>query len=77
MTPHSWRSSFRDWAGDVADVPRDLAEAQLAHALNGTEGAYRRLTAVEKRRAVLANYAAWLAGASADNVVVFPNAKAV
>jgi integrase len=77
VTPHSWRSSFRDWAGDVADVPRDLAEAQLAHALNGTEGAYRRLTAVEKRRAVLANYAAWLAGATADNVVVFPNAKAV
>ena len=67
-TPHSFRSTFRDWAGDIADVPRDLAEAQLAHSLGGTEGAYRRLTAVEKRRVILANYAAWLADAQ-SNVV--------
>jgi integrase len=70
VTPHSFRSTFRDWAGDIADVPRDLAEAQLAHALPATEGAYRRLTAVAKRRVMLANYAAWLFGAS-ENVVAF------
>jgi len=76
VTPHSFRSTFRDWAGDIADVPRDVAEAQLAHALDGTEGAYRRLTAVEKRRVVLANYAAWLTGSAEDNVIAFPGTKA-
>ena len=48
-TPHGWRSCFRDWCNDIGDVPRDLAEAALAHGLNATEGAYRRMTAVERR----------------------------
>jgi hypothetical protein len=34
--------------GDIGDVPRDLAEAALAHSLNATEGAHRRITAVER-----------------------------
>ena len=71
VTPHSFRSTFRDWAGDIGDVPRDLAEAQLAHTLGATEGAYRRLTAVEKRRTVLTNYAAWLTGEAESNVIPF------
>jgi integrase len=40
--PHSWRSIFRDWAGDIGRVDRDLAEAALAHTLGAVEGAYRR-----------------------------------
>ena len=59
-TPHGWRSCFRDWFGDIGDVPRDLAEAALAHSLNATEGAYRRMTAVERRREVMTRYADWL-----------------
>jgi integrase len=51
--PHGWRSCFRDWCGDIGDVPRDVAEAALAHSLNATEGAYRRMTAVERRREVM------------------------
>jgi hypothetical protein len=43
---------LRDWCGDIGDVPHDLAEAALAHSLNATEGAYRRMTAVERRREV-------------------------
>jgi integrase len=75
-TPHSWRSVFRDWAGDVADIPRDLAETQLAHSLGATEAAYRRLSAVEKRRGVLERYAAWLRGEVDGNVIQFPGAEA-
>jgi integrase len=53
-TCHGMRSSFRDWAGDEGDVPRDLAELSLAHAVkDATERAYRRKTAVERRRAVM------------------------
>ena len=76
VVPHSFRSVFRDWAGDIADVPRDLAETQLAHSLGATEAAYRRLTAIEKRRGVLERYAAWLTGDADDNVIRFPGTEA-
>jgi len=53
-TVHGLRSSFRDWCGDEGDVPRDLAEASLAHVIkDATERAYRRKTAVERRRKVM------------------------
>ena len=53
-TAHGFRSAFRDWCGDEGDVPRDLAEASLAHVVrDATERAYRRKTAVEKRRRVM------------------------
>jgi integrase len=68
---HGWRSVWRDWAGDIADVPRDIAEAQLSHSLGATEASYRRLTAIEKRRAVLEMYSRWLAGETAT-VIPFP-----
>ena len=50
-TVHGFRSSFRDWAGDQTNFPRDVIEAALAHAVeNRTEAAYRRMTALAKRR---------------------------
>src|SRR6516162_10727897 len=43
VTAHGFRSSFRDWCGDAAGVPRDLAEASLAHVIKDqVERAYRR-----------------------------------
>lgn len=30
MTVHGFRSTFRDWAGEVANAPRELAEIGLA-----------------------------------------------
>jgi integrase len=54
VTVHGFRSAFRDWAGDVGEVPRELAEASLAHVVkDATERAYRRKTAVERRRKVM------------------------
>jgi integrase len=53
-TVHGFRSSFRDWAGDCTDHPRDIVEAALAHAIeNKTEASYRRMTAVTKRRQLM------------------------
>jgi integrase len=53
-TVHGFRSGFRDWCGDEGDIPRELAEASLAHVIRDTtERAYRRKTAVEKRRKVM------------------------
>jgi hypothetical protein len=56
------------------DVPRDLAEAGLAHSLNATEGAYRWMTAVERRREVMRRYADWL-NDKCSKVLAFPTGK--
>jgi integrase len=69
-TPHSWRSIFRDWAGDKTDFPRDLSESALAHSLGPTEAAYRRRTAIEKRRLMMSAYSNWLEAKGAD-VIAF------
>jgi integrase len=53
-TAHGFRSAFRDWCGDEGEVPRELAEASLAHVVrDATERAYRRKSAVELRRKVM------------------------
>jgi hypothetical protein len=51
---HGFRSAFRDWCGDAGGVDRDLAELSLAHIVrDATERAYRRKTAIERRRTVM------------------------
>jgi integrase len=60
VTVHGFRSSLRDWAGDSTGFPRDVVEAALAHAIeNKTEAAYRRSDALEKRRELMAVWAAY------------------
>lgn len=55
VTVHGFRSSFRDWCGEVSNFPRDVAEAALAHVVGDkTERAYRRGDALEKRRKLMA-----------------------
>jgi len=58
--PHGFRSSFRDWSGEVSSFPRDVAEMALAHAIeNKVEAAYRRGDLFEKRQKMMqawANY---------------------
>ena len=43
-------------------APTDVAEAALAHSLKSVAAAYRRRTAVEKRRKVMEDGARWLSG---------------
>jgi len=53
-TIHGLRSTFRDWAGDKTEFSRDVAEAALAHTVRDkVEAAYRRGTALEKRRELM------------------------
>lgn len=62
-TLHGLRSTFRDWCGDRTEFPRDVAEAALAHTLSDkTEAAYRRSTALEKRRELMLAWEAYLNG---------------
>lgn len=64
MTTHGCRSSFRDWAGDETDVERDIAELALAHKVGDeVEQAYRRGTALKKRRRLMEAWASYVEGA--------------
>ena len=50
-TVHGFRSSFRDWAGNVTSFPREVTETALAHVIGDkAEQAYRRGDALDKRR---------------------------
>ena len=64
-TPHGLRSSFRDWAAECTDVPREIAEFALAHVVGDeAELAYRRTDYFERRRGLMENWAEYLAGSS-------------
>jgi integrase len=59
-TVHGFRSSFRDWAGNETNFPRELAEAALAHVVGDkSEQAYRRSDALEKRRELMQAWSTW------------------
>jgi integrase len=62
ITPHGFRSTFRDWAAEQTNFPREIAEAALAHSTNNaTEAAYQRGDLFEKRARLMeawANYCA-------------------
>jgi len=60
-TVHGFRSSFRDWAGDMTSFPREVAEHALAHQVGSdVERAYRRSDALEQRRLMMAQWSAYL-----------------
>ena len=45
--PHGFRSSFRGWAAEETDHPREVIEAALAHVVqNRVEAAYARSESV-------------------------------
>lgn len=60
-TTHGWRSTFRDWAGDKTDHPDEIVELALGHVVGDeTRRAYRRREALEKRRVLMDDWAAYL-----------------
>jgi len=69
--PHGFRSTFRDWAAERTNYPREAAEMALAHAIESrVEAAYRRGDLFEKRRAMMASWASFLAAPRAKFEVV-------
>ena len=60
--PHGFRSTFRDWAGEETDHPREVIEAALAHVVrNRVEAAYARSDLFERRRRLMDDWARYLA----------------
>ena len=69
--PHGFRSTFRDWAAERTNYPRDVAEMALAHAIGDkVEAAYRRGDLFEKRRLMMADWACFLARVEVKGQVV-------
>ncbi|MDE2971552.1 MAG: site-specific integrase, partial [Acidobacteriota bacterium] len=59
--PHGFRSSFRDWAAECSDAPREVCELALAHVNSDrVEAAYRRTDLFERRRQLMEEWAAFL-----------------
>ena len=59
--PHGFRSTFRDWAGEETDHPREVIEAALAHVVrNRVEAAYARSDLFERRRRLMEDWARYL-----------------
>lgn len=77
ITVHGFRSSFRDWAAEATHYPGEMAEMALAHMVgNKVEAAYRRGDMFEKRRQLMADWAAWCEPKKADNVRPIRSKKA-
>jgi integrase len=71
LTVHGFRSTFRDWAAERTNFPREVCEAALAHAVeNKAEAAYRRGDLFEKRRQLMAAWARYCAAPTIDAAVV-------
>ena len=75
-TVHGFRSSFRDWAGNVSNFPREIVETALAHVIGDkAEQAYRRSDALEKRRKLMEAWASYCEPKARGNVVSLRAAK--
>lgn len=70
-TIHGFRSTFRDWAGDETGFDREAIEFCLAHKIGDkVEAAYRRGSAVAKRRQIMQAWADMVCAVS--NIVMLP-----
>ena len=59
---HGFRTSFRTWAQERTNFPREVAEAALAHVVGDkAEPAYARSDMFEKRRKMMESWAIYLA----------------
>ncbi|MCI5041630.1 MAG: tyrosine-type recombinase/integrase [Donghicola eburneus] len=60
-TVHGFRSTFRDWAAEVAKAPREVAELCLSHRIgNQVEQAYARSDLLEDRRRLMTRWGAFV-----------------
>ena len=64
--PHGFRSSFRDWAAERTNTPREVVEAALAHTVQNptTEAAYARSDLFERRHRLMDDWADYCAGSA-------------
>jgi len=75
-TVHGFRSTFRDWAGEMTAYPHEVAEMALAHVIsNKAEAAYRRGDLFAKRARMMEDWAAFCALPAEGSKVVGMNTQ--
>jgi len=71
VTPHGFRSSFRDWCSEQTAFPHEVCEQALAHTItNAVERAYRRGDLFEKRRQLMAAWGRFCTAAQPTGDVI-------
>ncbi|MEB0281659.1 tyrosine-type recombinase/integrase [Sphingomonas sp. 10B4] len=76
-TVHGFRSAFRDWAAESTGYAHEVCEMALAHVIgNKAEAAYRRGDLFDKRRRMMADWAAFCARGDAAGATVTPMRRA-
>jgi integrase len=77
IVPHGFRSTFRTWAGDKTNFPREVIEKALAHLVGDeTERAYDRGDLFEKRRKLMDAWAGFATSDPAHSADVLQFARA-
>ncbi|SHM41404.1 tyrosine-type recombinase/integrase [Bradyrhizobium lablabi] len=62
-TVHGFRSTFKDWCGDMTAYPNEMSEIAMAHTVDDkVEAAYRRSDMRERRRRMMADWASYCDG---------------
>jgi integrase len=68
--PHGFRSSFRDWAGEATNHPREVVEFALAHVIaDKAEASYARSDLLLKRRSLMNDWSSFLGQHSVDSCI--------
>lgn len=68
LTTHGFRSTFRDWAAETTEFPNEVVEMALAHTIkNKAEAAYRRGNLLERRRALMDDWAHYIIGGARNH----------
>jgi integrase len=71
ITIHGFRSTFRMWAAEATNFPREVAEHALAHQLpDKVEAAYRRGDLIDKRRLLMQGWADYCHQPQIDSAIV-------
>jgi integrase len=71
VTVHGFRSTFATWAEECTDYPDGVREAALAHKYKSeTTAAYQRGQKLEKRRALMRDWAAFVTRAPASSLAI-------
>lgn len=71
VTVHGFRSTFRDWASEVANAPREVAEISLSHRVGSdVERAYARSDLLDKRRALMERWSQFVSGVGARAIKI-------
>jgi integrase len=78
VVPHGFRSTFRDWASERTNYPRDAAEMALAHTIkNKVEAAYRREDLLPKRALMMQDWANFIYNYKSADVISINDKKDV